>query len=361
MAENLNIASLIEATSNPNSGVKSRHLMAMLSALAEQSPPAPAPAPEKEQVNNIQTQSQGLSNRHLNMHQDGRTLVDDSNVSEGNLKTIIEPLLERARALIAPHGGTIQYLKKVSMEDLVMYMRNPKHIIDDNSNSNSIDARVSIKPDAGIIMWTFNGIQYPLYIGEDKVQGTNDQLHAAGKKRQATGNAIERYFKNVRAEEMLCSNVPYFPSVVFAAGCDFHHTETIAKRLEVGNYGTPNHYLEISPEKTADSDVVAAQMQSMVKRISIYKRIAGKYAPAIAIPSVCVKAHKWDTLPHNSSLWKPHEYLAISERVLELAVNEVVQLVQREADHAARTNAKRTIYTHDITLYNDDPFGLGSG
>ena len=293
-------------------------------------------------VESVINQSAGLSNRHLAMHQDGRTLVDDSNVSEGNLKTIIDPLLERARALIAPHGGSIQYLKKVSLEDLAMHMRNPKHIIDDTSNTASIDARVSIKPDAGIIMWTFNGTQYPLYIGEDKVQGTNDQLHAAGKKRQATGNAIERYFKNVRAEEMLCANVPYFPSVVFAAGCDFHHTETIAKRLEVGNYGTPNHYVEVSPENPAESEAVAAQMRAMVGRIAIYKRRGGKYAPAIAIPSVCVKAHKWDALPHNTSLWRPHEYLAVSERVVELAVIEVMQLVQKEAtnaNEAAKANA----------------------
>ena len=310
-------------------------------------------------VESVINQSAGLSNRHLAMHQDGRTLVDDSNVSEGNLKTIIDPLLERARALIAPHGGSIQYLKKVSLEDLARHMRNPKHIIDDTSNTATIDARVSIRPDAGIIMWTFNGTQYPLYIGEDKVQGTNDQLHAAGKKRQATGNAIERYFKNVRAEEMLCANVPYFPSVVFAAGCDFHHTETIAKRLEVGNYGTPNHYVEISTENPADSNAIAAQMQNIVKRISIYKRIGGKYAPAIAIPSVCVKAHKWDALAHNSSLWKPHEYLAVSERVVELAVNEVVQLVQKETENITRTNAQRTRYVHDTTQYKHDPFGLG--
>ena len=319
-----------------------------------------------EQINTIEntiantniSQSTGLSNRHLAMHQDGRTLVDDSNVSEGNLKTIIEPLLERARELIAPYGGTIQYLKKVSLEDLSMHMRNPKHIINDTSNTTSIDARVSIKPDAGIIMWTFNGTQYPLYIGEDKVQGTNDQLHAAGKKRQATGNAIERYFKNVRAEEMLCANVPYFPSVVFASGCDFHHTETIAKRLEVGNYGTPNHYVEISPENPADSHAVAAKMHSMVDRISIYKRIGGKYAPAIAIPSVCVKAHKWDELPHNSSLWKPQEYLAVSARIVQLAVREVLQLIQKDIDYASRKNAQRTKYVHDTTQYDDDPFGL---
>ena len=85
-------------------------------------------------------------------------------------------------------------------------------------------------------------------------------------------------------------------------------------------------------------------MKNMIGRISIYKRIGGKYAPAISIPSVCIKAHKWDELPHNSSLWKPHEYLAISERVVELAVNEVVKLVHREAEDKANMNARRTMH-----------------
>ena len=110
----------------------------------------------------------------------------------------------------------------------------------DNKDAKNDNARVSIKPDAGIILWKINNKHYPIYIGEDKIQGTNDKLFEAGKPKQATGNAIERYFKNVRAEELLCSRLPYFPSVVFASGCDFHHSETIAKRLEAGNYGVPN-------------------------------------------------------------------------------------------------------------------------
>jgi len=286
------------------------------------------------------------------MHKNGRTLVDDSNVSEGNLKVIIDPLLAYARELTEKVGGSIQYLKKASLDDLENHMRNPSYIISCASTSTSAknppipaaaaagmqsnlaslgttrlpaeitNARVSIKPDAGIILWTLGGVQYPLYIGEDKVQGTNDQLHAAGKKRQATGNAIERYFKNVRAEEMLCAHVPYFPSVVFASGCDFHHTETIAKRLEVGNYGVPNHYVDITSTTNEDVDMTA-----MATRIRIRKQTVGKYAPFAAVASVCVKAHKWNEMPHHASLWKPHEYLAVSKRVVELAVAEVLLMI----------------------------------
>lgn len=289
-------------------------------------------------------QSAGLSQRHLAMHKDGRTLVDDSNISEGNLKTIIEPLLSWTRATIEPYGGDIQYFTKISLADLQKKLTDPSYIIGaevqcacDHERTGgkckgqlpdtSMNDRVSIRPDAGIIMWTYMGTQYPLYIGEDKVQGTNDKLFAAGKPRQATGNAIERYFKNVRAEEMLCAHVPYFPSVVFASGCDFHNSETIAKRLEAGNYGTPNHYIEIQPMDDNDSLAIDTTMtlDTLVKNISIRKQSHGVYAPFLSVSTVCIKAHKWNELPHNTSLWRPNEYLEVSKQIITLAIQEVIE------------------------------------
>lgn len=287
------------------------------------------------------SQSIGLSNRHIAMHKDGRTLVDDSNVSEGNLKTIIDPLLAYARDLITPHGGCIQYFKFVEFHELEEFMRDPsftlgrtdaeKENLDINPLLKTSSSR-GIRPDAGIIMWNVKGKQYPLYIGEDKVQGTNDKLHAAGKPRQATGNAIERYFKNVRAEEMMCAHVPYFPSVVFASGCDFHHSETIAARLEIGNYCVPNHSVYITNNET-ETDVtsqnkVAEDMRNLVANIRIQKRTMGKYIPFASVATVCVKAHKWNEMPHKSSLWMPHEYLAVSKRIVELATKEVALLLE---------------------------------
>jgi hypothetical protein len=297
-------------------------------------------------------QSAGLSQRHLAMHQDGRTLVDDSNISEGNLKTIIEPLLNWTRAAIEPYGGDIQYFTKISLADLQKKLADPSHIIGAEGQGacdhertggkckgqpldTSMNDRVSIRPDAGIIMWTYMGTQYPLYIGEDKVQGTNDKLFAAGKSRQATGNAIERYFKNVRAEEMLCAHVPYFPSVVFASGCDFHHTETIAKRLEAGNYGTPNHYIEIpiahNNNDSAGIDT-SITLDTLVKKISIRKQSHGVYAPFLSVSTVCIKAHKWNELPHNTSLWRPSEYLEVSKQIITLSIQEVIEQHNKKQD-----------------------------
>ncbi len=294
-------------------------------------------------------QSAGLSKRHLSMHKDGRTLVDDSNISEGNLKTIIEPLINWTHAAIQPYGGDIQYFTKISLADLQKKLADPKHIIGaevscacdleatgGKCKGRSLDAamneRVSIKPDAGILMWTYEGIQYPLYIGEDKVQGTNDNLFAAGKPRQATGNAIERYFKNVRAEEMLCAHVPYFPSVVFASGCDFHSSETIAKRLEAGNYGTPNHYIEIQSFDKPDAVDNSMTLDTLVENISIRKQCRGLYAPFASVATVCIKAHKWDDLPHNTSLWRPNEYFEISKKIVNLAIKEVIDLHNKKKD-----------------------------
>lgn len=115
---------------------------------------------------------------------------------------------------------------------------------------------VSMRPDGGII-WAVlaSGKRYPVFIGEDKVQGTNDSRKAEGKARQAAGNAIERAAKNIRGYEMLCPHISTFPYVIFASGCDFHYTQTISKRLEMMNMGMglANHYMEVSPTSTPES------------------------------------------------------------------------------------------------------------
>ena len=274
-----------------------------------------------------QSQSDGLSDRHHRLHQDGRTLVDDSLISEGNLKSIIPTLLEWCQESTRQHGGYIQYLRQISLEDLKRTRADPHYIIgspDNEPAAGDIDSRVSIKPDTGIIVWIYNGIQYPLFVGEDKVQGTNDTLFQAGKSKQATGNAVERYFKNIRAEEMLCAHVSYFPSVGFMAGCDFHHSETISKRLEAGNFGVPAHYVEITPENHADSIETRTQMQNVINSINISKQSMGIYMPFTSIPTICIKAHKWNEMKHKSSLWKPKEYLEICKCVVDLAIQEVL-------------------------------------
>ena len=283
----------------------------------------------------IYNQSKGLSDRHLHMHQnEKRTLVDDSNVSEGNLKSIIEPLIQHAKTQIEPYGGTIEYHKKLTLDDIMQYRIDDTFLFPtieeqkDNKDVKNDNARVSIKPDAGIILWKINNKHYPIYIGEDKIQGTNDKLFEAGKPKQATGNAIERYFKNVRAEELLCSRLPYFPSVVFASGCDFHHSETIAKRLEAGNYGVPNLYAEITNDHPSISETELSE--TFTQKINVIKRYVSMYMPFASIPTVCIKAHKWDQMKHLSSLWLPAEYLEISKEIIRQSVERVNLIVKSE-------------------------------
>lgn len=321
----------------------------------------------------ITTQSAGLSERHLNMHQEGRTLVTDSNVSEGNLKTMIEPLIRFAKTQIEPYGGTIDYHTKLSLEDIMQYgaddtflfpspeqqkeqkeqkkLKEGKEGKEEKEEKND-NARVSIRPDAGILLWRINNKHYPIYIGEDKVQGTNDRLFLNGQKKQATGNAIERYFKNVRAEELLCCRVPYFPSVCFASGCDFHHSETIAKRLEAGNYGVPNLYAEITKEQPDIPEL--ALSEKFIDNINIMKKWVSAYVPYASVPIVCVKAHKWDQMPHSSSLWLPSEYLEISKQIVSQAVKHVHQIVlddQHFALHQINKNEKKNVRPFSSNLY----------
>ena len=186
------------------------------------------------------------------MHEDGKHLMMDANESEATLNDAMEFIKEYAREKIESLGARMEFTSKCSLFDCKQQL-----IVSGGEIRGGIDPRnkkVSMKPDGGII-WAIlkSGKKYPVFIGEDKVQGTNDSRHQEGLGRQATGNAIERAAKNIRGSEMLCHHMSTFPYVIFASGCDFHHTETISKRLEMMNMGVPNHYIEVSPSTTPET------------------------------------------------------------------------------------------------------------
>ena len=62
----------------------------------------------------------------------------------------------------------------------------------------------------------------PLLVLEDKKQGTNDSRIAKGLPKQALGNAIERFAKNVKTTEMLFHTQSIFP-YVHCSGCEKNH------------------------------------------------------------------------------------------------------------------------------------------
>lgn len=259
----------------------------------------------QSQSQTIQTQSNGLSKRLTQLVEDGRRLNDDSFSSEGTLTQALSELIPYIKDKCKSIGTTLVYKKSISLYECQEYF----HKAGLGPSPNEENKKVSMKPDGGIFIMNLNGDNIPLLIIEDKVQGTNDLLYAQNKKRQATGNAIERASKNIRGAEMIFANQSIFPYIVFASGCDFHHSETIAKRIEMMNYGIPNHYIEIAAN-TSQNDV-NDKINALLQHININK-LSGK-----SVASVFVKAHKYDEMKHGSSLWKKDEIVAITKKVVD--------------------------------------------
>ena len=248
------------------------------------------------------TQSEGLSDRHKNFRDNGNSLNDDSKGSENTLKEAMKYIIQYVKDLFEPMGYKVQHVPSLSLYECQKYFHNVGGPEPTKSNEN-----VSMKPDGGIIIINKNNKNIPILIIEDKVQGTNDKLHEEKKPRQATGNAIERGGKNIRGAEMIFSGLPIFPYLLFASGCDFHSSETIAKRIEMMNYGILNHYIDVEPEKDISDD-----LDKVVSNININKRYGDK-----SIVSVFVKAHKYDKMKHGSSLWKKDEIIKVCKKVID--------------------------------------------
>lgn len=255
-----------------------------------------------------QTQSGGLSKRLTQLVKDGRRLNDDSFDSESTLtQAINDEIIPYLKEKCESVGGILVYKKSISLYECQQYFYKSQDEV--KVQLNEENKKVFMRPDGGIFIMSLNEDNIPLLIIEDKVQGTNDLLYEQNKKRQATGNAIERAAKNIRGAEMIFANQSIFPYVIFASGCDFHHSETISKRIEMMNYGIPNHYIEIGPNKTQkDTD---EKIDEIVKCINIIK-LSGK-----SVASVFVKAHKYDSMKHGASLWKKQEIVSIIKKIID--------------------------------------------
>jgi hypothetical protein len=256
------------------------------------------------QVKVKMSQSVGLSNRQIQMVEEGRRLNDDSCSSEKILSEAMCEIITYAKEHFEPLGYTIVHEKHISLYDCQSSFEKVGGPKPDPDNK-----KVCMRPDGGILFAISGEMRIPILIVEDKVQGTNDNLFEQKKKRQATGNAIERAAKNIRGAEMLFAGLEIFPYVMFASGCDFHSTETIAKRIEMMNMGIPNHYIDIT--KTTTQEQVQASIDVIVPSINV-KKMCGK-----SIASVFVMAHKWDEMKHGSSLWKKEERIQILKKIID--------------------------------------------
>jgi len=256
----------------------------------------------------------GLSTRLKQMAKAGRHLTDDSVLSERNLKQAMQGVVAHARKRLASIGGTVHHTSTISLYECQQHFHAAG-----GPAPNVENKTVFMKPDGGILFASVRDKTYPILIVEDKVQGTNDLLYAANQKRQATGNAIERGAKNIRGAEMLFANLPIFPYLIFAAGCDFHASETIAKRIEMMNMGFPNHYIEVTPSTTPDEELT--MVEGLLPNIDVTKKLG------MGIASVFVKAHKWDEMPHGSSQWKTEEYQKICCHAVDLSLEALAKTI----------------------------------
>ena len=257
--------------------------------------------------------SYNLSESQKTLYAEGKTLNQDSKHNDKKLKSIVyNELKEYSDSLLEPLGFTTIIIDELLTKTVYNIIKSQYPDFPDVDYKND---KTSIKPDGGI-MFAVNerGDKYPILISEDKVQGTNDTRKASGLGTQGRGNAIERGAKNLNLAKSLCCGIPYFPYVIFASGCDFHKTETIPRRLEQMNGLMPNHYIDVGLTTSS----VEEQLETTLNNINIMKRFGDKeYA------TICIKAHKWDELPHGASNWTKEERINICKKVIQQSVEEI--------------------------------------
>ena len=256
--------------------------------------------------------SKAFSEKITNYYNSGHNLNDESKNNEHLLNialhNFIMPYAETKLKNIFGNEVKVFNQKQIDLYECQMIFCQFNDFEEDYI-INKKNKNYSMKPDGGILYTIINGNKHPLLITEDKTQGTNDIRFKEGKNRQATGNAIERGIKNIRGAEMLFDNLKVFPYVIFCSGCDFYSTETISNRLEMGNYGVPNHNLFINKEKT--NEEINNDFNEIIEKINIKKRYNNK-----SIASIFVKSHKWNEMEHGSSRWTIDEIIKICIKIL---------------------------------------------
>jgi hypothetical protein len=248
-----------------------------------------------------------LRNTHVARRIEGKCLNDDSIISEKIMMRAMHHVLKYIGERFGPHGWSVVWKKQATLHECQIHFSRAGGRISNDPKNNT----VFMKPDGGIVYITKGEECYPILIVEDKRQGTNDLRFVEGKSKQSCGNAIERAAKNIRSAEMLFASMPIFPYVIFASGCDFHSSETIAKRLEIMNYGFPNHVVELKNNGDPSSTI-----QEIVEQINI-RNVKLHHGMSKCKASIFVKTHKWNEMIHGSSAWTEEEISQICNRVVD--------------------------------------------
>ncbi|MBP03996.1 MAG: hypothetical protein CMA72_04325 [Euryarchaeota archaeon] len=221
--------------------------------------------------------------------------------SEGTLNSIMVEFKKFCIELIGDQcpEGQFSWQKSMKVSDLIPGYTNDKCFM---------------SPDGGLFFITIQQVKYCFMIVEDKYQGTNDQRLARGLKKQGLGNAIERVFKNLNASWHLFKDLPVSPYLVFAAGCDFHSSESIIHRVgPLSNFGKETLVWEMNGSNMFD-------VSEMASKIDINKGACGAVAAQF-----CVKTHKYDQMPHGSSMWSGCERLEVMKKVASDSLKEIIR------------------------------------
>lgn len=149
-----------------------------------------------------------------------KSKIDDKNIYSSMLM-VIEYLKERFEGQIDDYK--ITFSKKIEIKYMIdlIKTKNIRFEFDYSFNDRTI------VPDGGILfLEKIDGtFKKPILISEVKRQGTNKQRLKEGKKRQATGNAIERLGKNLTGIKTMMNHEKITPFVCFGWGCDFASSE----------------------------------------------------------------------------------------------------------------------------------------
>lgn len=113
-----------------------------------------------------------------------------------------------------------------------------------------------IIPDGGVLFLVSKDKKFkkPILISEVKRQGTNKERIKEGKKRQATGNAIERLGKNLIAVRSMMNHENITPFICFGWGDDFNSSEkTVLSKIVVMNEFYPLNKIYVN-KKDGDAN-----------------------------------------------------------------------------------------------------------
>ena len=118
------------------------------------------------------SQSDGLSKRLTQMVEEGRRLNDDSFSSERTLSDALSEIIPYMNEKCKSIRASLIHKKSITLYECQEYFHRYGGPPPTEENK-----KVCMKPDGGIFIMNRNGVDIPLLIIEDKVQGTNDLLH----------------------------------------------------------------------------------------------------------------------------------------------------------------------------------------